>query len=522
MGNKYISEKEIINILNRYKELNYKREVMRKQGIPNFEVDIKLAKEINQLYEDTKKYEKLEIDSPYYKELFFSAYLSIRTIKYKLKFIQLGLIDNKNGMRFFENGNVKSCFKDNVEDIKKLIKDYLKLYNNYCEKPFTGSIVNKSIDNHYKSIMQDLGDLYYFIGDTDNAIKLYNEAFDKYESKHALYMLIIIYTKVDIYEDVSMAEDYYNELEKLPFDDPTNKMAHQLNKFAATRLLYQYYYDNGDYENALIKAQNLYAKCKEYDYIKNDVAFDHEKDALEKINITKNRIDELSKSNISNDILSTYFEENSISLMSNDMKVYIQTSINLYDYFINSNSTFDYDYSSVNIPILKGLEGLLFNIFGEKFFDFIRLKVENSIGWNNKEDSPWNNINDFYLKTKIINNILKVKLKTTVDQVEFGTAKYIACDVERDNSGVEFYTPTLFFQEFCKDVCMIENPDEFIIDFVTNLEKIRKIRNKTAHKNRIDRQDADECRELLYLVTKFIDTIYSKFHIVFENNEQQN
>lgn len=502
MKGQLLSNKEVEIINRKFAIFDEKRNVMLRSGKPMYEVDSELSKEIDSLLLSTKPIENAKFNNDYDKANCLYKYLYIRNIKYSLKIYELGLTD-KNGQKLLEDENgIVKFDEDVIKSIREIIKNLMPLYNRFSQLLSSNKedkiINNKEINVQFRFLLQKMGELFFLIDDIDNSIKYYSEAFIKYESKAAAYSLLCIHVKIEQYEDVNKSEFFYNFLMNSPLDDLNNKNVHIQMKLMATSILYHYYYSNGDLENAFNKANDSLQLCKKYDI--TGPLLDY---SIEKFNDVKLRLKQVSDVIIDDECLMNegYFSKFSLDLMSKDIKVFIQTSIKLYNQFKDLNYTFD--YSSVNIPILKGVETLLYKIFCFDYFDYLK-----SIKDINLQKV------DYFYRVQIDE---KWYWKETIERIEYGDAVHIACYVIRPKDLNAIYKPKEKFVKFCKEVCGMMNAENTIIDFISKLDNIRTIRNKTAHRFRVLKQDADECRNQLYVVTKFIDDIYTNFHAIFES-----
>lgn len=249
-------------------------------------------------------------------------------------------------------------------------------------------------------------------------------------------------------------------------------------------LIYNYYKNNCEYEKAL-DVCNLFKDKTDKDLVDDE----------EKNNIL-NLIEERNRANVDNDNkLSTYFEEQIISKMSNDVKIMLNTSINMYDNYIKDKNNMSdiIDYSIVNISALKAVEGILYEIVGVQYLGY--LHTLNNLNLNGIPNG---------LKDK--DNQGNFVLRNSVEFLEYGDAiramgKYVN----------EHYVVKNTFKNFCVDKHITDEKINRIPEFLSNLFDLKEKRNTNAHKNRIDYNYASECKELLFDSFKIVEKLYDIF-----------
>ena len=177
--------------------------------------------------------------------------------------------------------------------------------------------------------------------------------------------------------------------------------------------------------------------------------------------------------------------------MTNDVKIMLNTSINMYDNYIKDKNNMSdiIDYSIVNISALKAVESILYNIIGVKYLEYLN-------GLDN-------------LDLNIVPKGLKNKngtLKTNVEFLEYGDA--ISAMGKYTNNQ---YIVKEEFKNFCISKNITEGKINRIPEFLNNLYNLKEKRNTNAHKNRIDYNYASECKELLFDSFKIVEKLYDIF-----------
>ena len=143
-------------------------------------------------------------------------------------------------------------------------------------------------------------------------------------------------------------------------------------KLYSYKNFYNFLYNLGLYEDSL----NVAKEAKKY-YIHLELDM-NQYETLSVINShIKKCEEEINKSrNIkySEDKLLNYFDKEILDLMSNDNKIYILTSLNVYEYMKTTEITMD--YSATLMPILKAIENIMFEILAINYHPFIAEKIK--------------------------------------------------------------------------------------------------------------------------------------------------
>ena len=88
------------------------------------------------------------------------------------------------------------------------------------------------------------------------------------------------------------------------------------------------------------------------------------------------KIQELNNYTYKEDELFKYFDKDIVNLMNNENKIYILTSLNIYDYMKSKENEITMDFSATLMPILKAVENIIFDIVGVNYHEFILRKKE--------------------------------------------------------------------------------------------------------------------------------------------------
>lgn len=384
------------------------------------------------------------------------------------------------------------------------IVDYLKRSLNYSQKLYDKSLnltysstVQKSINKQHASILRTLGVIHMFYVDVEKGID-YLEKAVKFNSKYALQILVYIYLQDDYY-NIDRCYECYQTLR--------NDYKTSSETLAATITMFYYYFNHGLYQNAKECIEDY--KTNVFPFLNNK---ENEKTAAEVLKELENEINNINKKTAADAALKQYFSELTLSKMPEYVKVFIFTSLELKKYIDEQlKNDVVLDYSGATMPVMKALEAILFEIFANSYLAYL------------------NSLKDINLK--LINRNFKyedkstktTKLKNSLERLECGDALYLACDIKRafsqngDNYECEIVDviPVKYFADFCKEVCGINNPEEIIKEFANRLIVIKDLRNNSAHKNRIDKKEADKVSEYLIENYKFINFLYEKFNKIF-------
>lgn len=460
----------------------YKKAINLIQSIPNIE--------------DIKDVDKLS----YYGNV-SSLYYYIANIKCK----RYGLSDGKryNADNILEDKNRKY--------LNEILDDETNAFN-YCKNGVNMNLINdiltkmneeekidieemarKLLDQYEKNkerfrmITQELSILYYLIRDEDKFI-LYGNYAVEYNSLNAINLFLKYYCDK---MDFDNADYYYDLMHTYPLDFYGSIQNNIALKIAGHKIYWEFFYNLGNYEESLRVGE----ECKEFILkykLDNEVLLYAEKHIEE----CKLKIEESKKNKYTNDMLLKYFNEETVDLMSDDNKIYIITSLNIYEY-MKSKKEITMDYSATLMPILKSIENMMFEIVGKSYHSFILEKKE--------------------LDKKMIKAFINKKTDTIIEKMnhlELGDALSLMGFFNYYNEKV---TPNDYFVEFCNKN-NITNSKEVVVKIYKNLDSIRWERNKVAHKNRVDEDCVEECYSILLDRIKLINYLYKTFGFVFKEN----
>lgn len=497
-------------------------------GVIKNEVFLKDFIEFHNTEDDFKKYEKgirlvNEIDrvnEPEERdELLFYSYVAelyyyiarIESQKYKISdgiHYNIEAVQDENNKQIIETilkykmisfDNYKKALDENM--IKRSIEK-MKEFNNNQEKPFNESYINEQAYGlNYRNkegrriLAQDLSNLYYMLNDEENFL-LYGKEAVKYESLNVIGVFIKYYCDK---LDYNNAHIYYELMHNF---DPKNFGTNYQNiiiKLYSYSNYYIFLYDLGLYEDSLKTAKeakkyyiHLDLDTNQYETLKT--INDHIKKCEEQIDKTKNI-------KYSEEILLRYFNKEIIDLISDDNKVYILTSLNIYEYMKNSEMTMD--YSAALMPILKAIENIMFEILATNYHPYIaEILKDKQI---DKRD-----IKGFLDKDN--------EFMTEIDRLEYG--KILSLIGRKSISFYDsssFIIPNKYFTEFCNKN-NVENSKGVIIKIYNDIDKLKDKRNLVAHKNRVYEDCVKECYDILLEKIKFINYLYTNFKFIFKNN----
>lgn len=338
---------------------------------------------------------------------------------------------------------------------------------------------NKEI---FRKITQELSIMYYLIWDEDKFM-LYGKYAEEYNSLNVMNLFLRYYCNKQDYDN---AYHYYELIHAFPVDFYGNIENNLALKIEGHKIYWDFLFSIGQYEEAL----RIGEECKEF-VIRNKLHIDILLFVEEHIKNCKERIKEFENNKFPEDKLLKYFDNDVLKLMSDDNKIYVITSLNIYEYMKSNEITMD--YSATLMPIMKAIENIMFDIICKKYHTFILDKKEIDKDMIEK-----------FINKKTGNLITKMY------KLELGDALYlIGKEYEKE------ITPNKYFLEFCEKN-NVANSRDVIIKVYTELDKLRKKRNCVAHKDRINEEDVKECYGILLENIRFIKYLYVNFRFVFE------
>lgn len=396
-------------------------------------------------------------------------------------------------------GKIQRDYLDNKNTILYLLNLLNKKLELNKEAYSINGIYKKESLESLKKTYADISIIYLALND--------NENFEKYallgaeiDSIRVLHLLINYYCEKD---NSDLAKYYLDKCLKadVVYEDFVKESicTREQSKIFACNTMYQYYFNNGMYQNAKEVAQKAEVFIKKSRFLSKE----------ELINIFAHKILEcgelIEKSSINENTqdLETYFNHQTINMMNNDIKVFINTSLNIYNYI--ECSKFNMDYSAALIPCMKGVELLLYNIT-IKYLNFVKKHYKKSI-----------NFNFIHKNFKYKDNNNNWLMKENIDRIEYGQVlNSMAKKIEED------WVLNVYFKDFyTQNTENKNNIEEALLSFVKRLDDMTQRRNRVAHKGRIFKKDADECiKKLIFEHLGFISLIYENFEFVF--NAQDN
>lgn len=452
-----------------------------------------------------QNYENIKEVNDTYKLFYFGIISSLYNYIANIKCKRYGLSDGRQ----YNSDSVLEA--ENRKYLNEIFEDEINAFN-YCKKSLDGELIINTLkklledtkinkeeiidkiqkqreENRevFRRITQELSILYYLIMDEDKFI-LYGNYAVEYNSLNAINLFLKYYCDK---MDFDNADYYYDLMHTYPLDFYGSIQNNIALKIAGHKIYWEFFYNLGNYEESLRVGE----ECKEFILkykLDNEVLLYAEKHIEE----CKLKIEESKKNKYTNDMLLKYFDEETVDLMSDDNKIYIITSLNIYEY-MKSKKEITMDYSATLMPILKSIENMMFEIVGKSYHSFILEKKE--------------------LDKKMIKAFINKKTDTIIEKMnhlELGDALSLMGFFNYYNEKV---TPNDYFVEFCNKN-NITNSKEVVVKIYKNLDSIRWERNKVAHKNRVDEDCVEECYSILLDRIKLINYLYKTFGFVFKEN----
>lgn len=385
----------------------------------------------------------------------------------------------------------------NRKHLEELI-EYKKLsLENY--KKCLEIVKNININNYdritegIRIMSQELSIIYYIIDDKDNFLEYGNCAI-KYGSLNVISVFLKHYCEEFNYDSAS---NYFNLMHNYSTIKYGNVYKDLLLKIKSYPIYYNFLYESGIYEESLKVAQSLKKLIVNNDLIENKIKYT--KKINEHIEKCKNQIEKAKIIHYKENKLKDYFDIDVLNVMSDDIKIYIATSLNIYEYIKSQEMTMD--YSATLMPILKAIENIMFEIIAVRYHDFILKKDKKTL---NKKYIP-----------EFLNNDGEIIMK--IDRWDYGQSLFsiVKRYYNPYNNNTEI-NPNKYFKEFC-DENNVENSKDVILKIYNELEELRTKRNLVAHKDRIYEERVKECYDILLDNIKFINFLYTNFKFVFKS-----
>ena len=422
-------------------------------------------------------------------------YYSLAELNY-YKSKELSLKYNISDGRLF---NVETILEDkNEEHLHRIIRYKEISLENYIEcneynKRLNATENHDRITEGIRIVSQELSIMYYII-DNEEKFLQYGKYAVEFNSLNTIYIFLKYYCDKPDYEKATI---YYNLMNNYKSGRLNNHMQDTILKIRSYPIYYNFLYNSGMYEEALNVAREFKKYVVTNELIENKLEITRPtNEKIEKCELLLNK----SKEKYCNeDILLKYFDKEIVELMSDDNKIYILTSLNIYEYMKSTKMTMD--YSATLMPILKVIENIMFEIMAKKYHNFIMKRYErNQV---NPRDIK------FFIDQK--NNTFI----ENIEQLELGSALHLI--------GYKYYvTDELIirkcFLDFCKENNM-KNSREVVRELYKELDELRNKRNHVAHKNRVYEESVQECYDILLNNIKFISFLYTNFRFVFEGSQ---
>lgn len=405
----------------------------------------------------------------------------------------------------WDYNKIQNC---NNKYLKKVIQKSLKYFNKSAKiyEYLISSELYKNIDNgfilqHKNSLKITYGDMariYYSINDFESFIE-YSDKAIQYNSLSILALIIKYYSDLDDYDNVSK---YYNLSLKSKVDysifDRPNISNNESSKYNCGIYYVNYLISVGEYEQAKNVAEETMSIIKGFKTLPINKLTEA---VIKKIQICDdciNKFKEEAKNNFGG--LSEFFEDYIIDMMDNNIKTYINTSIELYKYISSSDN--ELDYSASVISIMKALESMLYEIFANNYLLYLK-EIEHNLDYDKINKN-------FKLK-----NGDKYQLREKVSHIEYGDAINLVGKMNPHNYGE--WVVYDYFKDFCVSNGMLEqNLEETLNEFLNKLDDMRNKRNNIAHKNPFSKDDADYCiNQLIIEHINYISFVYKIFNFCF-------
>ena len=403
-----------------------------------------------------------------------------------------------NGILF----NVNTILEEKNNDFLRRIIKYKETSLEYYKKCLVFVESSNTKDNYdritegIRILSQELSIMYYIIDDEEKFFLYGNEAV-KFNSLNSIYIFLKHYCDKQDYENAAI---YYNLMHNYKSGRLNNPYQDTMLKARSYPIYFKFLYDSGMYEDALNVAREFKKYVITNELIENKLEITRPtNEKIEKCELLVNK----SKEKYCNeDILLKYFDKEVVELMSDDNKIYILTSLNIYEYMKSTQITMD--YSATLMPILKVIENIMFEIMAKKYHNFIMKRYEK------KQVNPRDI--KFFIDQK--NN----SFIENIEQLELGSALHLI--------GYRYYvTDELIIRKCFIDFCNennLKNSREVVRELYKELDELRNKRNHVAHKNRVYEESVQECYDILLNNIKFISFLYTNFRFVFESSSAEN
>lgn len=323
----------------------------------------------------------------------------------------------------------------------------------------------------------------------------------EYDSLNLLSLVIKYYCDNDDYENAFKYYKKSTEIE-IPYDivNLPNTFTNESSKYNCGIWFINYIISLKKYEMAketIIETRNCIknAKTIPLDYCLSTLS-DREKICNDYLSKEK-----LKSNNYNKELITKYFDDKIIKKMDDNIKTYVNTSIEIYDYLNGLN--YELDYSSSLISIMKALESLLYVIIANNYLKYLQ----------NLKEIDFDKI-DKSIRIKTANGY---QLRDTINRIEYGSVISII-GKRNPNDFNEWIIYNDFYYFFINNMPNINNPQKVLSTFLSKLDDLREKRNNVAHKEPVSKQDAKYCiSELIEAHINFISYVYNNFEFCFKD-----
>ena len=355
-----------------------------------------------------------------------------------------------------------------------------------------------------RNVLKDAANIAYECADYDGYVSLAEQAVEN-GSVQACSTLVSYYVENN---DLNKANHYFEKTLSMPVNKPITEnimLSIETARYMSHSYMYHGYYNTGDYERAISIAKQSVSFLKTTDYLKASVSVKEiETIASQWIEECSKAIADISKEKSSERYLKDYFGDNVISLMNEDVKIYIDTSLDIYDYIKGCDSNLD--YSATLMPIMKAVEYLTVVIMN-RFLGFLNSKENVNLRYVNR---------NLQCEGALLNHLDRFELGKVEKSIAWLPKEHLAdsaADIKQS-----YYRPDRYFTDFCEENG-INQPGETIRRFAYLVHLVKEKRNLVAHKNRVVENDADICYDYLLTGMKFIEFLLTTFSFCFEETQ---
>lgn len=392
------------------------------------------------------------------------------------------------------NFQISDTMLDEIIEAIDIIEDTIDIIFSCSKKLFSNeekNVVYEQIGN----ILYNYAMYLSMIDDFEKAIDILEKNINIYNSVRSIVQMIYLYSTNSRLQDIDKSISLLDKFSYVLLEN--NQWGYQkfFNISKAYYFVYQSLFDDGNYTRCIEivnKFDSNFSNIANY-----DILFKTKKLRIE----CESKLDEIENPILNLDIIQQIgFKKEILDILDKDVKVYIQTSLSLFN-LLHKNYEMSFDFSSVNIPLSKAIELLLFRLINDNFLGYLK---QNKANYNlRKGEINKNLFNNHDYSKEIVDG-----LETNFD---IGTALFsivIANPSEKNTSASNLIRKS--FKDFCVANKCIYN-GELFDDLIERLFQIKEHRNKCAHRNRVVLADAEECRRILFEDLNVIKVLYECF-----------